>query len=347
MQASQIPVKFGVAFAANAGGAFTHQVPTPSQVLITPGAASMTTGFPPLNFTAVASGGIPPFGADFNGLLNQISAWNQWQNAGGLVPYDATFQTAIGGYPIGATIESATATGTIWVSTADNNTTNPDTGGAGWVNSNILFYTVATGSVNAWTASLKFVPVSLFDGLQINIQFPTTNTASSPTLNLNGLGTKTIFSNSGNTLFSSGLTVNAILRYSSGLGGWFCINSSTATGWQLLASAVMTATTTIITNIPQNYSNLMIIANSTPPTTISASNNNGTTYFSLQSYSTSANPTIVIFGYVGQALMIPFSITQDSAPNIISLGAIPGINAVKITTTAPSSSSFFRVFGEP
>lgn len=47
--------------------------------------------------------------------------------------YDAAFQTAVGGYPAGAEVLSATTPGLSWMSTTDNNTTNPDTGGAGWL----------------------------------------------------------------------------------------------------------------------------------------------------------------------------------------------------------------------
>jgi hypothetical protein len=108
-----------------------HAVPEASQVSITPGAASLTTGFPPLNFQSYTAGGIPPFGNDLNGILNQITAWQRWTQAGGYPRYNAAYQTAIGGYPSGAVLMAATNNG-MWVSTADSNMTNPDTGGAGW-----------------------------------------------------------------------------------------------------------------------------------------------------------------------------------------------------------------------
>jgi len=79
-----------------------------------------------------SSGGINPYGQDFNGLGNVLTAVQQWQSAGGLFPYDATFSSAIGGYPKGAFLLKAGAIG-MWQSTVDNNTTNPDTGGAGWI----------------------------------------------------------------------------------------------------------------------------------------------------------------------------------------------------------------------
>ena len=131
MLASSIPVKFPIPFGNNAGSSYIHQVPTASQIGITPGAASLTDGFVPLNFQNEATGGVPPFGNDFNGILNQITAWSRWQNAAGPVAYDGTFSTAIGGYPKGAFLTTA-AGGGWWLSLVDNNTSNPDTGGANW-----------------------------------------------------------------------------------------------------------------------------------------------------------------------------------------------------------------------
>lgn len=132
MQASQIPVKFQIPFANAAGGGFIRQVPVASQIGIQGGAASLTDGFPPLTFLPVGSGGVPPFGQDVNGILNQITAWLQWNNAGGMVKWDSTFSTAIGGYPVGSFILNAAGTG-FWLCTVDNNATNPDAAGAGWL----------------------------------------------------------------------------------------------------------------------------------------------------------------------------------------------------------------------
>ena len=131
MQSTNIPSKIPLPFAYAAGGSYKNTIPVASQIGITNGKASLTDGFPPLTFQAISSGGVPPFGADFNGILNEITAIQQWQEAGGFFPYDSTFSTAIGGYPKGAILQAA-AFGGLWVSTAENNTSNPDTGGAGW-----------------------------------------------------------------------------------------------------------------------------------------------------------------------------------------------------------------------
>jgi hypothetical protein len=129
MNDSNIPVKISLPF-ANAGTKNT--IPVASQIGVTAGAASFTDGFPPLTFTPLASGGVPPFGADFNGILNALSAMLQWESAGGLFPYDAAFSTAVSGYPKGALLAKSGFNG-YWQNLVDGNTSNPDTGGANWV----------------------------------------------------------------------------------------------------------------------------------------------------------------------------------------------------------------------
>jgi len=131
MQSTNIPTKIPIPFASSAGSSYKNTIPTASQIGITNGKASLTDGFPPLTFQAISSGGVPPFGADFNGILNEITAITQWQQAGGFFAYDSSFSTTISGYPKGSILQSANLAG-LWVSTAENNTTNPDTGGAGW-----------------------------------------------------------------------------------------------------------------------------------------------------------------------------------------------------------------------
>jgi len=129
---SALPTKFNIPFANSAGAGFTRPIPQASQIGIQAGAASLTDGFPPVCFLPIGAGGTPPWGADFNGILNQATAWVRWLSAGGPVPYDGTFQSAISGYPIGALIQSAVTIGLFWYNTTDGNTSNPDTGGSGW-----------------------------------------------------------------------------------------------------------------------------------------------------------------------------------------------------------------------
>lgn len=128
MQSSNQPGKISVPF-ANSGA--KQPIPVASQVGIEDGRASYTDGFPPLTRTPLAAGGKPPFGTDMNGILNAITAVQQWQSAGGLFTYDSALSTAIGGYPKGAILLKADLTGT-WLNGVEGNTSNPDTGGSGW-----------------------------------------------------------------------------------------------------------------------------------------------------------------------------------------------------------------------
>jgi hypothetical protein len=83
-----------------------------------------------------------------NGVLNGLSAVDVWMSAGGGFPYDVAFSAAIGGYPKGARVLMVSGGG-YWVSTADNNATNPDTGGAGWAADDSNAINALTGDVTA------------------------------------------------------------------------------------------------------------------------------------------------------------------------------------------------------
>lgn len=147
MRLTDKPPAVTVPFAQNGS---RNVIPVASQISITKGAASFNDGFPPLTMTSPLKGGIPPFGADINGILFMLSQIARWLMTGGSLVYDATFTTDpnIGGYPAGAVLLRADAQGTLqgfWLNTKDDNETNPDaTDGSslGWV------------SLNAdWTAS--------------------------------------------------------------------------------------------------------------------------------------------------------------------------------------------------
>lgn len=129
MLLSNQPTKVRVPF-ANAGTKNT--IPVPSQIAVTPGGASFNDGFPPLTFTPVSAGGVPPAGADFNGILNAITAIQRWQCGGGLFTYDAAWSTANSGYPKGALLLKADGTG-YWQNLVDGNANDPDAAGADWL----------------------------------------------------------------------------------------------------------------------------------------------------------------------------------------------------------------------
>lgn len=91
-----------------------------------PGHASMDLGFPPLTMTRIEAGGVPPSGLDFNGILNWITQHTTWQNAGCLYTFDATLAAAIGGYPVGAVLESDDGRSS-YINVVDANVTNFNT----------------------------------------------------------------------------------------------------------------------------------------------------------------------------------------------------------------------------
>lgn len=134
MRLSDIPTKLQKIWASAAGGGTIHGIPTNSQIGVSDGAASLTDGFVPLNAVPRSSGGVPPDIKDFNGILNMLSAWTVWLQNGGAIRYDAGYVASNGGYPLGSILQSSVTIGLQFASTADNNMTDPDSGGAAdWV----------------------------------------------------------------------------------------------------------------------------------------------------------------------------------------------------------------------
>jgi len=173
MQISGAPQQLVEAW-ANGDSSKTNPIPVPSQQGITPGAASWTDGFPPLCAEPLASGGIPPAKADMNGGLYQMSAVDVWMCAGAGFIYDSAFSTSIGGYPKGSRVLNSSGTG-YWRSIIDNNTSDPDTGGAGWIpdTSGAAVASVYASTQNAITTgvnpiifdTVEFDPAGMWDAV--------------------------------------------------------------------------------------------------------------------------------------------------------------------------------------
>lgn len=167
MQLSDAPSKIVLPFASS--GAKNVIPVTTSGV---PGSASFTGGFPAETMLPVTSGGVPPAGKDFNGIYFDLSAVDRWACAGAGFPWDSAFSTAVGGYPKGARVFNASGVG-YWLCVADNNTTNPDAAGAGWVTeggSNAIASVYALGTQVCGTGISKvifdhveFDPAGLWD----------------------------------------------------------------------------------------------------------------------------------------------------------------------------------------
>ncbi|WP_346827309.1 hypothetical protein [Serratia inhibens] len=130
MQSSSSPKKLSIPFAASGD---KQTIPDVTQIGVEDGRASYPDGFPPLTRTPISAGGVPPYGTDMNGVLFDISNAARWSAAGAPYKYDATFSASIGGYPKGAILSNSAGDG-FWQSITENNTTNPDSGGSGWIN---------------------------------------------------------------------------------------------------------------------------------------------------------------------------------------------------------------------
>ena len=141
--------------------------------------ASYDSGFPPITMTLKSAGGLPPKGQDMNQILFELSSLSRWFSTGAINSYDSVFATSIGGYPKGAVVLGSDAQ-TRYISTTDNNLTNPNTGGAGWTNlstaylarSNPFGDIKADGTVN--TAKINL-------GIQAFNSSGSTTTVSAPT----------------------------------------------------------------------------------------------------------------------------------------------------------------------
>lgn len=242
MAGQPTPPRIVEAFAVNAPnctqasptpGGRTFPFPVASQQGVINGAASLNDGFPPLTMTSPANGGVPPFGIDMNGVLYPHSAWVVFLAAGQIPGYDATLQTAMGGYALGARIAQASNPLATWVSTVNGNMTDPDTGGAGWVSSVALYSAAAlTGTndvvlpgpsdyvINIAAAVTLTGLVAQRDGQRITFVF----TGGSGNLEFTALATSAAanqFQASGTTGVAPGDSFT--WQYSAGFGKWLAV----------------------------------------------------------------------------------------------------------------------------
>jgi len=99
-------------------------LPPESQAIPNSGRTSLDTGFPPECSKAIADGGVPPYGQDFNGILRQITANLEWYSRGGQFNWDSTRSyspPAIVGY-----------NGAFYLSVADSKGQTPAQSSAYW-----------------------------------------------------------------------------------------------------------------------------------------------------------------------------------------------------------------------
>lgn len=169
------PTKITIPF-ANSGTKNT--IPNTSQIGITAGLASYPDGFPPLTMTPVASGGVPPFGQDFNGIFYAVTSALQWLQSGAGYAFDGTFSTAVGGYPQYAVVQRSDGQG-FWLNTVANNTTGPETStSSGWLPAasnaaTAITMTSSNVTMTALQAGAYIITLSGTLTANLNLVFPT------------------------------------------------------------------------------------------------------------------------------------------------------------------------------
>lgn len=161
-----------VIVASEADSTYIRAIPT-AQAKAGDGSVSLNLGLPPECATSVAAGGKRPEMKDMNGIWNLLSRAIQSLQAYRGV-YNASFSTAIGGYPKYALVSDGS--GNFWVSTVDQNVTTPGAIGANWQN---LFNGYITENAADTRYVLSTGPTNAQSGIKIYIAWPTDETAKS------------------------------------------------------------------------------------------------------------------------------------------------------------------------
>lgn len=138
--------------------------------------ASYEQGFPPITMILKSAGGLPPKGQDMNQILFELSSLNRWGSTGALNSYDASFSTAIGGYPKGSVLLSDDGNN-IYVNTIDSNQTNPNSSGLGWLTF-VNFIGAVSASGGSYNADFKFKSVGTIPTEQNGVSLVTPSTAA-------------------------------------------------------------------------------------------------------------------------------------------------------------------------
>ena len=167
--------------------------------------------------------------ADTTSLFNQYQAWftaKQTEFNSSLVDYTTTNQATLDGLEAQFSIDW-----NAWFTTIQG-ALNGDIAGnlLTLINDNVQHppYVVTTGIANAYIVTLNPIPISYVDGMGLCAKINISNTGAS-TINVNGLGIKSIKDSSGNTLTGNKLVVNGQydLRYES-VSGCFKMQGSSS-----------------------------------------------------------------------------------------------------------------------
>lgn len=134
-----------------------------------------------------------------------------------------------------------------WVSNPSAADASYSTAGVATIDANVRFYAADTSaSSTAYTATLSPVPSAYVTGQTFRIKFINANTTTTPTLNLNGLGAKTIVKGVSTALAVGDITANMIGTVSYDGTNFVLQNPAgvlaTSTNWHLTTSVVASAT---------------------------------------------------------------------------------------------------------
>jgi hypothetical protein len=302
MLSTNPPVAISEPFAVNGT---KNVIPNASQIGITNGAASFNDGFPPLTFLPLTAGGVPPFGADFNGILNMITQTVLWVQSGGKFGYNAAFQTAVGGYPKGAVLLRGDLSG-FWFNAVDGNETNPDAGGAGWI---------------PWGGSSQILPLAVSSSSVVL----TALQAASPIIVITGL-----------------LTSNITLTFPAWSGiQWTVINSTT--GNFAISAGISGGSSSIVLQGGSNqiYSNGSGMASIFPQSNFVAPQSSRNTYFPALNTSYTQSLTFVApcNGWVMGTATLNISLLGSPALNFQNAIFINGVNLQQDNTDLPMSNT--------
>lgn len=120
-----------VPFANGADLAYVNNIPQTRASGDPKNKATWNAGFPPITMQPVnvdGTGGIPPSGADMNGVLNTLSSHAYFAQYGVSYDWDSNIASNLGGYPSGAIVAypaGNNANKTLYLSLQDNNTSTP------------------------------------------------------------------------------------------------------------------------------------------------------------------------------------------------------------------------------
>lgn len=189
----------------------------------------------------IEAGGIAPEGMDLNGILYDVTTHLTYLNAGGQYWFDAAFASKIGGYPLGAVLQSNDGKSS-YVSIVDNNTTDfnidPSSIGTSWLpwagegassGSGILFGGTAGGTSEIITAAFEGL-TELTDGLLVSFRATAANTSTNPSFNASDLGALTIVKGADLPLAAGDIGGGGylvLLQYSATWNKWVLQNPAT------------------------------------------------------------------------------------------------------------------------